>query len=236
MDKALRSFQLEVLSIFKNVKTSFALAGGTALEIYYLQHRFSLDLDFFSPTYNKNEIESIVLVLKSLSGARVKRENEIKLNRAATVVFYTLSRKGLKRPLKVDFIEDNLINDPKIVKFAGIPVYSVKDIYTQKIYAVSGTSVRYDNTGRDFSEGRKEARDAFDIYMLSKKVMPLHKFIQEMPKYAQRGLVHWYNTFSRHDLKIGLIDLDIYEKGFNSQEMLIYLENEIKEFIKKIAI
>jgi len=236
MDKALRSFQLEVLNIFKGVKTKFSLAGGTALEIYYLQHRFSSDLDFFSTAYNKNEIERIVSVLKGLSGVKLRRENEIKLNRAATAVFYTLSKKGLKRPLKLDFVEDNLISDPKIVKFAGVPVYSVKDIYAQKILAVSGTFARYDDAGRVFSEGRKESRDAFDIYMLSKKVMPLHKFIQEMPKYAQRGLAHWYNTFSRHDLKIGLIDLDIYDKSFNSQEMIIYLENEIKEFIKRIAL
>ena len=236
MHKALRSFQLEVLNIFKGVKTGFALAGGTALEIYYLQHRFSSDLDFFSATYSKNEIEAIVLVLKSISGVKLILENEIRLNRAATVVFYTLSRKGLERPLKIDFVEDNLIDHPKIVKFSGVPVYSVEDIYTQKIFAVSGTSIRYDDTGRDFSEGRKEARDAFDIYMLSKKMMPLHKFIQKMPKYAQRGLIHWYHTFSRHDLKIGLIDLDIYDQSFNSQEMLIYLENEIKEFIRTIAI
>jgi len=236
MNKTLRSFQLEVLNIFKGVKTGFALAGGTALEIYYLQHRFSSDLDFFSATYSKNEIEAIVLVLKSISGVKLILENEIKLNRAARVVFYTLSRKGLERPLKIDFVEDNLIDHPKIVKFSGVPVYSVEDIYTQKIFAVSGTSIRYDDTGRDFSEGRKEARDAFDIYMLSKKMMPLHKFIQKMPKYAQRGLIHWYHTFSRHDLKIGLIDLDIYDQSFNSQEMLIYLENEIKEFIRTIAI
>jgi len=236
LDKALRSFQLEVLDIFKGVKTGFALAGGTALEIYYLQHRFSSDLDFFSVTYNKNEIEVIVLALKKLSGVKLKRENEIKFSRAATVVFYTLSKKGLKRPLKVDFVQDNLISHPKIVKFKGVSVYSVENIYAQKIFAVSGTSIRYDDTGRDFSQGRKEARDAFDIYMLSKKVMPLHKFIQTMPKYAQRGLVHWYRTFSRHDLKIGLIDLDIYEKGFNAQGMLIYLEREIKEFIRTIAI
>ncbi|MDD5409010.1 MAG: nucleotidyl transferase AbiEii/AbiGii toxin family protein [Candidatus Omnitrophica bacterium] len=236
MDKTLRNFQLEVLNTFKRVKGSFALAGGTALEIYYLQHRFSLDLDFFSVAFNKHEIEKIVSAFENLPGVSLKRENEIKLSGAARAVFYTLSRKGLKRPLKVDFVENNLISRPKIIKFSGVPVYSVKDIYAQKIYAVSGTSIRQDEAGRFFSEGRKEARDAFDIYMLSKKVMPLHKFIREMPKQAQRGLLHWYNTFSRHDLKIGLIDLDIYEKGFNSQEMLIYLENEVKEFIKKIAI
>jgi len=236
MDTALRSFQLEVLDIFKGVKSSFALAGGTALEIYYLQHRFSLDLDFFSVTFNKNEIKTIVSAFKRLPRVRLKMENEIRFSRTASAVFYTLSRKGLKRPLKVDFVEDNLISQPKIVKFAGVPVYSVKDIYAQKIYAVSGTAIRYDDTGRDFFEGRKESRDIFDIYTLSKKVMPLHKFIQEMPRQAQRGLLHWYNTFSRHDFKIGLIDLDIYEKGFNSQEILIYLEGEVKKFIKKIAI
>lgn len=236
MDRALRSFQLEVLDIFKGIKSSFALAGGTALEIYYLQHRFSLDLDFFSATFNKNEIKKIVSAFRRLPGASLKMENEVRIGRAASAIFYTLSKKGLKRPLKVDFIEDNLISRPKIVKFGGVPVYSVKDIYAQKIYAVSGTAMRYDDAGRDFFEGRKESRDIFDIYMLSKKVMPLHKFVEEMPRQAQRGLLHWYNTFSRHDLKIGLIDLDIYEKDFNSQEILIYLEGEVKKFIKRIAI
>jgi len=236
MDRALRSFQLEVLDIFKGIKSSFALAGGTALEIYYLQHRFSLDLDFFSATFNKNEIKKIVSAFRRLPGASLKMENEVRIGRAASAIFYTLSKKGLKRPLKVDFIEDNLISRPKIVKFGGVPVYSVKDIYAQKIYAVSGTAMRYDDAGRDFFEGRKESRDIFDIYMLSKKVMPLHKFVEEMPRQAQRGLLHWYNTFSRHDFKIGLIDLDIYEKDFNSQEILIYLEGEVKKFIKRIAI
>lgn len=236
MDKALRKFQMEVLNAFKGKKTGFALAGGTALEVYYLQHRFSLDLDFFSVTYKRKEIELIIKALKTLPKASLKCENEIKLNRAARVVIYTLWKEGLKRPLKIDFVEDNLINSPKVVRFDGVPVYSAKDIYAQKIFTVCGTLIRYDDTGREFSEGRKEARDVFDIYMLSKKVAPLSKFIQTMPKYAQRGVVHWYNTFSRHDLKIGLIDLDIYDKAFSSQEMLLYLDNEIKKFIREIAI
>lgn len=44
----------------------------------------------------------------------------------------------------------------------------------------------------------------------------------------------WYRTFSRQDLKLALIDLDIYELNFNSREMIVYLENEIKQFIRKV--
>ena len=46
MDKKLRKAQLEILRIFSLRAGSFALAGGTALELYYLHHRFSVDLDF----------------------------------------------------------------------------------------------------------------------------------------------------------------------------------------------
>jgi predicted nucleotidyltransferase component of viral defense system len=236
MDNGIRDFQLRVLDVFKGSAKSFALAGGTALEVYYLRHRFSWDLDFFSDSFGRREIESIISAFKAMPGVRVKKVNEVKLGGAAGAVFYTISKKGLKRPLKIDFVENNLINHPRIRRFAGVPVYSAKDIYAQKIYALCGTLTKNDDAGREFSEGRKEARDVFDVYTLSKKVEPLHKFIQGMPRYAQRGLLHWYSTFSRHDLKIGLIDLEIYERDFNSQEMIIYLESEVKKFVKRITL
>lgn len=236
MDKALRIFQLEALGAFKKVRSSFALAGGTALELCYLQHRFSLDLDFFSRAYNKKEIASIIAAFKSMPSVKVRFENEVKLPLSASAEFYTLSKKGLKRPLKVDFVQDNLIKSPKVVKFKGVPVYSVKDIYSQKIFAVSGTSSSYDETGKSVFDGRKESRDIFDIYFLSKKIMPLSKFMVKMPKYAQRGFIHWHHTFSRHDLKIALLDLDIYKENFNAQEMLLYLQGEARKFIKNISI
>jgi len=236
MDKALRSFQLEALEAFKKVRSNFALAGGTALELYYLQHRFSLDLDFFSRFFDNKEIASIIAAFKSMPSVKASFENEVKLPLAARAVFYTLSKKRLKRQLKIDFVQDNLIKSPKIVKFKGVPVYSVKDIYAQKIFAVSGTSSRYDETGRSIFDGRKESRDIFDIYFLSKKVMALSKFMEKMPKYAQRGFIHWYHSFSRHDLKIALLDLDIYKENFNAQEMLLYLQEEVRKFIKNISL
>ena len=47
MNELIRQKQLEILKIFHKASKNFVLAGGTALELYYLQHRFSKDLDFF---------------------------------------------------------------------------------------------------------------------------------------------------------------------------------------------
>lgn len=47
MDLKIRKAQKKILGIFAKRTRSFALAGGTALELYYLYHRFSFDLDFF---------------------------------------------------------------------------------------------------------------------------------------------------------------------------------------------
>jgi predicted nucleotidyltransferase component of viral defense system len=55
MDQRLRETQLKCLKAFSQTAKTFALTGGTALELYYLNHRFSADLDFFSPAYDLKE-------------------------------------------------------------------------------------------------------------------------------------------------------------------------------------
>jgi len=47
MDEIVRRIQLKVLQEFSKLSKTFALSGGTALELFYLGHRFSKDLDFF---------------------------------------------------------------------------------------------------------------------------------------------------------------------------------------------
>ena len=50
----------------------------------------------------------------------------------------------------------------------------------------------------------------------------------------QKGIVHWYQTFSRQELKLALLDLNIYDKKFDAKQMIIYLEDEIKEFVRQV--
>jgi len=234
MDSKIREAQEKILKIFSKKAKDFALAGGTALELYYLGHRFSADLDFFSPKYDLKEIEGLVSGFRKFSTGKIKLESEfIASGNRAKVRFYTVPIKGSRRPLKIDFVEDVFFSKPLIKKFEGVRVYSVKNIYIQKIVAIAGTSPETDDIGRQITQGRREARDAFDVYMLSKKIQPLHLFLKELSSQLQRGMVHWYQTFSRLELKLALLDLDIYDKQFDSKEMIIYLENEIKQFTKE---
>ncbi|MBN1384172.1 MAG: nucleotidyl transferase AbiEii/AbiGii toxin family protein [Elusimicrobia bacterium] len=76
MNNKVHEIQLRVLEIFSKTSKTFALAGGTALELFYLKHRFSRDLDFFSPNYTVKEIQNIVSQIKSGLKLQVKFENE----------------------------------------------------------------------------------------------------------------------------------------------------------------
>lgn len=235
MDSKLRQTQQRILKVFSREAKDFALAGGTALELYYLHHRFSADLDFFSPKYNILEINKLVTAFKKNINKNVKLESEFIAAGKAKVRFYTIPVKGSSRPLKIDFVEDVLFDKPAIKKIKGLRVYSVENLYFQKITAISGQQPQIDEVGRIITEGRRQARDTFDIYILSKEIKPLHIFLKDVPSQFQRGMVHWFRSFSRQELKLSLMDLDIYNKKFDSREMIAYLEKEIKQFIKEVV-
>lgn len=232
MDPAIRSAQKEILRIFARRPGRFALAGGTALELFYLHHRFSADLDFFSPDWNPSEIGCLVEAFQRDCHRRARLESELEAAGKARVRFYTMLMTGARRPLKIDFVEDVLFRKPVIRRKAGVPVYSVENIYLQKIAAIAGTGVRVDEVGREVSEGRGEARDVFDLYMLSRNIRPLHRFLPQTPLPWQKGIVHWYRTFSRQELKLALMDMEIYDPKFDSRAMIRHLEEEIQQFIR----
>lgn len=236
MDVKLRAAQNKILKVFSKGAKGFALSGGTALELYYLHHRFSADLDFFSPKYDVGEIDRLVSEFEKDNKCKIKMGSEFVAPSRAKVRFYHVPIKGTNRALKIDFVEDVLFRKPTIKRFNKVPVYSIEDIYVQKLAAVGGTRVEVDEVGREIPQGRREtARDAFDIYMLSKRIKPLHVFLQGVSQQLQRGVIHWYRTFSRHELKLALHDLDIYDKKFDGREMIIYLEKEIKRFMEEVT-
>ena len=235
MDRKIREAQLKLLEVFPSMSRTFALSGGTALELFYLKHRFSKDLDFFSPGYNSAEIDKLATGFSKCLGKKLKLENELVIEGKARVRFYTVNIKGAKLPLKIDFLEDVVFKKPVIRKFNSIPVYDVKNIYHQKILILIGTKLGMDETGREVITGRKEARDIVDVYYLSKKIYPLHKFIKKLPHYYKRGLIYWYRTYSRYDFKVEVLDLDIYDKEFNASDVIKHFDLEIKKIIKEVV-
>jgi len=234
LEPIIRNIQQKILKILAKYSKTFALSGGTALDLYYLHHRFSKDLDFFSPNYNIKEISSLVEKIEQETKQKIKLKEELTTSGIAKARFYTTSIKGWKESLKLDFVEDVIIKNPTIKKFKGVPVYDVKNIYIQKIFAITGTHLVKNHIGKEIAVGRKVVRDIFDIYKLSQKICPLHIFLFNLPKEQQRGLVQWYRSYSRQELKIDLLELDIYGKNFDSSEMISYLDNEMKKFIERV--
>lgn len=233
MNKEIREAQLEILKVFSRLSQTFALCGGTALELFYLRHRFSRDLDFFSAEYNFAEIDKLVAEFNKCLGKKLKLESELTIEGKAKVRFYTVNIKGAPSPLKIDFIEDVFIEKPTIRKFDFIPVYDVKNIYYHKILTLVGTKLTLDETGKDVITGRREPRDIVDVYYLSRKISPLHKFIKKFPSCYKRGLVYWYRTYSRYDFKIEAIELDIYDKEFNVSSVIKHFDKEIEKIIEE---
>ncbi len=232
MNKQIRNLQMKVLDVFSSIAGGFALAGGTALEMFYFNHRFSKDLDFFARDYDVKEIDAVAKAIeKNISGVKIKPESEFRASTTARVRFYTLSAKKSALPLKIDFVEDVIVNEPEIKKFKGIPVYSINDIYLHKIAAVAGTRTAKDVAGRQIMAGRNEARDYIDLYYLSKKATRLSKFLEKLPAVYQTGMAHWYRTYSRHDFGIAFLDEDVYDKKLNAREIIKHLDDEIKAFI-----
>lgn len=232
MDSRLREAQFKVLDIFKAEAEKFALAGGTALELYYLKHRFSADLDFFSTDYDIKEIERLFVAFKSFY-KKISLENDFYSPNKARIRFYTIPLSGAVKSLKIDFVEDVIFRKPKIKMIDGLRVYDAETIYLMKLYAIAGTNPGVDDIGRTVISGRRETRDVFDVYMLSKKIKPLNVFLQTAPAHIQRGMIHWYRSFSRQDCKLALLDLGIYDEKFNAREMIAYLEDEVEKFIKQ---
>ncbi len=232
MDRKLKNLQKKVLaSVAKIDELSFSLAGGIALEIFYLHHRFSRDLDFFANRYDPDEIEKIVAGLRRDLGCQILKKMEFATPQNARVVFYHLEADGLELPLRIDFVEEVLLADPGIKIFNGLRVYDVEEIYSHKVFTISGSREDTDAVGRVLFSGRNQPRDAVDIYYLSKKVKPLHKFLSEVPRGQQHSFVRWAKTYSRMDMKLGVLDLEIYDQKFSAREMIKHIDNEIDKFV-----
>jgi predicted nucleotidyltransferase component of viral defense system len=235
MDARLKVLQSRVLRVFAAIdKHSFALAGGTALERYYFKHRFSRDLDFFTKRFDLTEIERITGIISRELNCQISKDAEFFTDLHAQVIFYMLKCEDMERPLKIDFVEDVVSSSPRIITFKDLPVYAAEEIYYQKIFTIAGTHEATDITGRSIFTGRNKARDAVDLYYLSRKIKPLHLYLKEFPRAQQRMFVRWARTYSRMDMKLAVLDLDIYDRKFDVRKMIKYIDDEIDQFIGEI--
>jgi len=147
----LTPLQKEFMGILASLpdKEHFYLAGGTALAEYYLGHRLSFDLDYFSGT------ESLVLPLSyQIETACQKQGLSLKvIRRFATFVELVVEKGG--ESLKIDLALDSPYRfEPPVLSSEGIYINDYPDLRVDKLLAYFG---------------RAEPRDAADLYFIMQK-------------------------------------------------------------------
>ncbi len=152
-DSILTPLQHRVLtSLFQNGLTeqSFYLTGGTALAEYYLHHRQSDDLDFFTRkqdrldqdfTYLLNLIPSLGLEVasKTMSGDYLK--------------LFVWEADRSREQLKIEFARDVPAQMAPATLLNGLVIDSFEDIATNKICAI-------------LSRQPSEPKDFYDLYFI----------------------------------------------------------------------
>lgn len=238
MSQVIENYQKKVLKTLSGRMGEFYLVGGTALSLYYFDHRESQDLDFFTQSFSKKMVEEIVGFISAALKKKITLKAQQSNSRFVKMAVYAIPLRE-EKSLKVDFVEDyaGLIRPLKTID--GIKVASLEDIYIRKIYAITGTAESQDLIGRKITIGsRQEAKDFFDLYCLSHTFLRLSEFSFKYCGPAVReGVVRWFRTYSRLDMKTGLMELslrnpadyNLIERHFNREiNRIIDREVDIK--------
>ena len=154
----LSALQWEFLSLFFQGAPPFFLTGGTALSAFYLQHRYSQDLDLF--TLDSDAFDRVPLYVADT--ATRLTASVASLQTAPQFHRYRLSRKG--KSVIVDFVREVVpqISEEKN-RFEGILVDTLDDITANKICTVVS---------------RAEIKDYIDLYFLARAGYPLENYIE----------------------------------------------------------
>lgn len=138
----------EEFSKFEPLRDKFYFSGGTALSVFYLHHRYSDDLDFFSE--NKPEDEILTEFMTKISSLVKLKHRFTKIEETRIFEFV---RKN-KLIAKVDF---SYYPYPRLKKgkvYKKVVVDSLRDIATNKLLAINQ---------------RNNVKDFVDLYFLLEK-------------------------------------------------------------------
>ena len=135
---------------------NFYFTGGTALSKFYLRHRFSEDLDFFSQKeYSPEKISPFIYKAKKNLGFK-KFDYQQSFNRNIFHLIFS-SKKFLK--LEFTYFPFPQIKKPK--KKGGVFVDSLIDIAVNKVFTIAQ---------------KPRGRDFFDLYFIFSKNKNLNIF------------------------------------------------------------
>ena len=216
MNNKIVKCQRETLEALSGKIDNFYLAGGTALSLFYFQHRMSIDLDFFTQDFNAAEIVRISEYLSGALGRKVEPIGRKLDAKTAKMLVYNIHfPKDIL--LKIDFVEDVIKLLKETISIEGIRVLSLEDIFLRKLYALLS---------------RIDAKDFYDVYHLSHTFMPLSRFIQQYcNQIMMEDIIKWYKSYDRMAMIDGVLEL-ASDKRPDYKKMERHFKKEINEIIE----
>ncbi len=203
--KKLYALQDRVLSLIFKVENEFYLTGGTCLSRFYIEKRYSDDLDFFT-----NSSSRFSFAVKNIKQA-LKKHFDVVIE----VDSKDFIRFRVDDILQVDFINDiaSRYKDVIITKEKYI-IDNVENILSNKLTAIVG---------------RDNPKDVFDIYLIAKNYqfnwVDILQSAHDKAGFSDDDLLVRLKSFP-HDL---LKSIKLTDQNF-----LDNFENEFQDIIKNI--
>lgn len=199
--KKLYALQDEVLKIVFENEHEFYLTGGTCLSRFYIEKRYSDDLDFFT-----NQSPRYSFAIKNIKKAL---QNSFALS--SEVESKDFTRLRINGLLQVDFVNDIAFRykEPKVSK-ENYLLDTIENILSNKLTAVVG---------------RDNPKDVFDIYLIWKNYeinwSEILDAAHQKAGFSNEELIIRLKSFPKELLQdIKIID-DTFLKDFNSEFELI---------------
>jgi len=190
---------------------NFYWTGGTLLSYFYLSHRFSEDLDFFSDDIFQNEQwQNFMNELKN--NVKAERITEtLQMNRR----IYNIERG--KENVKLEFV---YFPFPAIEKRAEIKEFNVKADSLQDIMVNKTQSVYH----------RNEPKDAYDLYwyLIKKSKYDLAQLVKLVEKKFGIAIEPMLLMAKINELSDNLKIIKPFLKDYNEN-----LSKEVKKFFQK---
>lgn len=205
---------LELVGKTKSLTDKFYLTGGTALSEFYLKHRLSVDLDFFSE--EEFEMQPIEVFFKKHSSALEIINTELINYLGLNTFFFTFKDKTT---LKIDFSYYPFPKIEKGVKFLGLDIDSARDIAANKVHVL-------------FMNPRD--RDYVDLYFLITK---FNFSLNQLIKDAKIKFDWHIDKLKLAENLLKSIDLTSVPKmlvPFNKNDMESFFQSQVKILEKDI--
>lgn len=171
----LTHYQVKILKTFfsSHLGKQFFLTGGTALAAFYLGHRQSQDLDFFTlKSFDSFKLEKLIKNIAEETLSTIK--TKIKTSDYYEVYLENKKEGWIQR---LDFVKEQPVVFGKKKIVDGVTVDSLENIASNKILTIYG---------------RLEPKDYLDLYFIFKETSLDFDKLFEKTKQKDTGLHEFY--------------------------------------------